>query len=83
MRLLRLISVASDLSEISLTEAIKLFAVSEHWSLIVGVRQAEAARRLQSYLPHEMNSIFVNPEWTEEWAVVTPYSGTFSEGIRI
>jgi hypothetical protein len=84
VRLLRLISIASDLSETSLEDAIKYFAKGEHYSLVVGSRQAAAARRLQQVVPEGLDRIFVNPEWEHEWAVFTWYNaGTFSEGAGV
>lgn len=78
MELVRLMSIAADLSQVSLEDAWTEIRGTMPCHLIVGVKEAGTARVLR--LNGKSIPIFVNPEWTTEWMLSSPFAKVFSEG---
>lgn len=78
MKIARLIDVASDLSETSFENAWEMCHKPKNCTLIVGTKDVRIARCLK--FPKDCNvSVFVNPEWEQEWLVNTLHYSVFSE----
>lgn len=81
MRHIALISTCCDLSEAALEDAWTQLAKPQPsiCILYVGTKQAGAARTAWRGVGERIR-VYVTPDWTTEWMLVTPYAGVFSEG---